>query len=208
MKRTWLTVLLGVIGGGLLVLALPGVLQAQATAGATGRVAAIDLQKALMEYERMKAFQDELNELQNNLNTELQQRQDNADTLQATVDVMDRNDPTFVQKLETVLQARIQNRTWFEVKQAYVAREVAVVTDAIYRDILKATQEIAEHAGYDLVVYSDEYQASMNPEDIQAQMATRRVLYANPAIDITQFVLDKVNSDYRAKPAQRQLNVP
>ena len=208
MNRTWLVAVLSGLVGGAVILALPGMLQAQPAPASTGRVASVDIQKVLTEYERMKVFNDELNELQNKLNVEAEQRKQSADALQATVDVMDRNAPTFVKKLEEVLQARVENRTWFQVKQAYVGREVAVVTDAIYRDVLKATQDVAQQAGYDVVVYFDEYRASMNPEEIQAQIAMRRVLYVNPAVDITQFVLDKVNADFRTRPAEPQLHVP
>jgi len=189
--------------------AWPGVLRAQGPAPVTGRVAYIDVGKIFGEYQRYKDIQEELKSLEQKLQTENEQRRQQADALQATVEAMDRADPNFVKKMADALQAKIDHKSWFEVKQAHTAREIALATDRIYRDILKATEEAAKQAGYDLVVYQDEYQpASMDPQELQNQMRTRRVIYANPTVNITQTVLDKLNVDYRAKPHTPELFVP
>jgi hypothetical protein len=45
----------------------------------------------------------------------------------------------------------------------------------------------------------------MDPDVIREQIRSLHLLYANPAIDLTQVVLDKLNAEYRAKPRQKML---
>jgi Skp family chaperone for outer membrane proteins len=209
MNRPWRTGLVAGLGVGALVLAWTAALRAQGSPPLTGRIGHVDVGKAFNEYQRMKDILEEIKQLQEKLQAENEQRRQSADALQATVDAMDRNDPAYVKKMAEVLQAKIEHRTWFEVKQAHMTREVALATDRIYRDILKAVEETAQRAGYDFVLYSDKYEpVSMNPDELRDQMRNRRVLYANPAADITQIVLDKLNADYRARPRTQELFVP
>ncbi len=208
MNRPWLTGLLAGVGVSI-VFVLTGALRAQGTPQPTGRIAHVDVGKAFNEYQRMKDNTEELKQIQDRLQRENEDRKNKNDALQATVDSMDRKDPNYVKKMAEVLQAKIDHRTWFEVKQAHSTREVAVATDQIYRDILKAAEEVARQAGYDFVVYFDPYEpVSMQVEELQNQMRSRRVLYANPACDLTQILLDKLNADYRAKPHTQQLFIP
>lgn len=210
MNRAWLTGLLAGLAAAGLGLTLTGALHAQGAPALTGRVAAVDVGKLFNEYQRMKDITDELKQLEGKLQAENDQRRQAADALQATVDQMDRADPTYTKKLAEVLEAKISHKAWFDTKQAHITREIAFATDRIYRDILKATSQLAQAASYDLVVYADEYppNVSANPDEIQATMRNRKVLYANPNADVTQQVLDKLNADYRALPHQPQLLVP
>ena len=209
MNRSWLTGLLAGLVVFAAVLALTGALWAQGAPPPTGRVASIDIGMAIAEYQRWKDATEELQQHDQNLKLEEEQRRTRIDALQATVEAMDRNDPTYLKKMSEVLEAKIEYGTWGQVQQAHTSREFALVTDRVYQDILHATAEIARQAGYDLVVYFDQYQrVSINPDEVRAQVLSRRVIYANAAVDITQLVLDKLNADYRAQPRTPQIYIP
>ncbi|MFH1746705.1 MAG: OmpH family outer membrane protein [Planctomycetota bacterium] len=209
MKRTWLTGLLVGIGMCTVVFIVTGALQAQSAPQPTGRVACVNVIQVFSEYQRMKDVQEELKQLDARLNTEGESRQKAADDLQATIDVMDREDPTFLKKNAELLEMRIGLRTWAEVKKAHTAREIGLATDRIYRDIIGVCEQIARQAGYDIVLQTQPYQPmSMSPDEIEAQMQNRKVLFSSEAVDISDLVLRKLNADYRTQPPRPQLYVP
>lgn len=208
MSKGWRTGLLVGVAAAAVFFGAAGVLHAQGKPRATCCVAVVDVGQLFNEYDRMKSAQDELKVLQDRLQRENDDRKQKSDMLEATLDKMDRDDPTYVKKMSEVLESRISHKTWFDFQQANMTREIALVTDRIYRDILAATKTIAENAGYDLVLYRDEYQPVTNPDDVQAQMRARKVIYANPSTDITEAVLGKLNADYRARPHVPELQVP
>ena len=207
MNRSWLT---GVLAGVCVIVAIfavTGGLQAQGTPKCC--VASVNVGLVFSEYEKKKATDAELDQLQARLESENTERLEKGNALEATINAMDRNDPTYLEKLNEVLEVRASHKTWFELKQAHIARELGLVTDGIYRDILQAIGEVAQDAGYDLVLYKDEYQpASIAIEEIQATMRARHLLYSSQEVDITQFVLSKLNADYRSRPPTPQLRVP
>jgi Skp family chaperone for outer membrane proteins len=180
MNKGFRTGLLVGAGVCVVVLGLAGVLHAQGKPHGTCCVATVDVGRLFNEYDRMKSAQDELKGLQDRLQRENDERKQKSDMLEATLEQMNRDDPTYVKKMSEVLEARISHKNWFDLQQANMTREVALVTDRIYRDIVAASTSIAENAGYEIVLYRDEYQAVSNPDDV----------------------------DYRAKPHVPDLQVP
>ena len=208
MSKAWRTGLLVGAGAAAVVLSVGGVLNAQGKPHSACCVAVVDVGQLFNEYERMKFAQEELKVVQDRLQRENDERKQKSDMLEATLDKMDRDDPTYVKKMSELLEAKINHKTWFELQQANMTREVALVTDRIYRDILMASEAVAQNAGYEIVLYRDQYQPVTNPEDVQAQMRAQKVLYASQNTDITEAVLGKLNADYRAKPRVPELQVP
>jgi Skp family chaperone for outer membrane proteins len=70
------------------------------------------------------------------------------------------------------------------------------------------TEEIAQREGYDVVLYlSPPELVSYNPDAVKEQIRLRKVIYANPRIDITQAVVDRLNANYRAQPKTQMLQI-
>lgn len=209
MNRSRLTGVLAGVGVCAVLFVVTGALRAQSAPPPTGRVACLDVLAVFSEYQKMKDVQEELKQLNDRLNAEGETRGQAVETLGATIDAMDRNDPTYLKKTAELLEMQIGLRIWAETKKAHTAREIGLATDRIYRDILRVTEEIGREAGYDLVLQRERYQPmSMTPEEIEAQMQNRKVLFASEAVDITDLVLRKLNTDYRAQPPTPQLYVP
>ncbi len=208
MRRAWWTGLLVGVAGAAVLFGLSGALSAQGKARTACCVAVVDVGQLFNEYERMKSAQDELKSVEDRLQRENEERKQKSDMLEATLSKMDRDDPLYVKKMAELLEAKINHKTWFDLQQANTTREIALVTDRIYRDLLKATEAVAQNAGYEIVLYRDEYQPVSNPEEVQAQMRGRKVIYASQAADITDAVLAKLNADYRAKPHVPELQIP
>lgn len=208
MKRGWIG---GVATGAVVsVVALMVTEQINAQGGrtATGRVACVDVVRVFNEFQRQKDLSDEMNTLQQQLQQEDTTRRQQIDTKQAEIDRLDPNDPTFNSRTRELLAMTIDYRNWRDLKQADLTREVGVWSVRIYQEIRNAVEEIAERDGYDLVLYRGQFEpASWDPEVIKEQIRSVQVLYASPGADITQIVTDKLNTDYRAQPRTKMLNV-
>lgn len=213
MRRQWM-MRMGVVlavGGGLLGGALPVFAQNKkpTVAGITGRIATIDVVRAFNEYEGQKDLAQEFKEEDDKLRVEDQTRRSRIDSLQATLDKMSPTDPNYMKKNKEYFDAQIDYKNWADLKRAAIAREMAIWTTKIYKDILEAVKDHAEHEGIDLVLTKDEFEpASIDPKVIQQQIADRKVLYASPAADISGIVIEKMNAAYRAQPHTKKLNVP
>jgi Skp family chaperone for outer membrane proteins len=210
MKPSWLTGMITGLAVAVAGLAFTGTIRAQNSGTTpTGRIACVNVVQVLNDYQRQKDLVAEVGELQDKLNAENKQRRDKIDTLQAELDRMDQDDPTVVQRMREMLALQIDYKNWAELKQADVAREFGLWSVRLYKEMCKATEELARRDGYDLVFYKGEFQpVSYDPEAIKDQIRSLHVLYASPAVDMTQMVLDKLNNDYRATPRVQMMQVP
>ncbi len=207
MRRSWRTGLLTGLGVGLAALALGRTIQAQnAAAAPAGRIMCVNVIRVMNEYQRQKDLMDELNKYKEKIEAEDVQRKQKIDALQAELDKMNPEDPTLVQRMREMLTAQIDYKNWRDLKQMDTAREVGLWSIRLYKEVVKATEEIAQREGYELVFYRGQFETvSMDPEVIKEQIRSLHLLYANPSTDITQAVLDKLNAEYRAQPKQQML---
>lgn len=206
MRRSWQAGLLtGVVA--LTVFAFSRNILAQGGAAApSGRVACINVIRTMNEYQRQKDLIEEMNAYKEKVEAEDLQRKQKIDTLQAELDKMNPEDPTMVQRMREMLTAQIDYKNWRDLKQMDTAREVGLWSIRLYKEVVKAVEDIARRDGYDLVFYRGQFETvSMDPEVIKEQIRSLHLLYANPTTDITQAVLDKLNADYRAQPKQQML---
>lgn len=207
MKRSWQAGLLTGAIAGLAVFAFSRTMLAQS--GATtpaGRVVCVNVIRVMNEYQRQKDLIEEMNKYKEKVEAEDLQRKQKIDTLQAELDKMNPDDPTMVQRMREMLTAQIDYKNWRDLKQMDTAREVGLWSIRLYKEVVKATEDIARREGYDLVFYRGQFETvSMDPDVIKEQIRSLHLIYANPTTDITQTVLDKLNAEYRAQPKQQML---
>ena len=93
-----------------------------------------------------------------------------------------------------------------QVKADELDIEQSVVFQDIYQNIQKAITDLAVAEGYDLVLIDDSHdEVGFNPQSqtprfvqLRQQYASRRIMYANPAIDITNDVIARMNNAFNA----------
>ncbi len=84
--------------------------------------------------------------------------------------------------------------------------EKALIFQRIYRNIRDAAQTMADAEGFDLVVVDDSStEFSMNRQlrvslenQVKQQITSRRIIYANPAVDITKDLIVRMNNTREA----------
>jgi Skp family chaperone for outer membrane proteins len=173
-----------------------------------GNIACLDVVKIFNEYQRQKDLTEEMRGEQGKMQSEADERRRRIDSLQATLDAMSPDDPLYAKKTREMLQLQIDYKNWADLLQADMAREIGVWTKRVYRELLGAAEEIAQREGYDVVLYmSPPELLGFEPDAIKEQVRLRKVVWANPTMDITQAVLDKLNADYRAMPRTKMIQI-
>lgn len=200
-RSRWTGWVCGVLAGGAL-LGWTGSLLAQGrSGGATARVASINVGTIFSEYQLKKDLDEEMKQVEDKMQLEMDSRRKRIDQMQATVDAMNPNDPTYGDQTRAVLKAQVEFKNWIDMAQADMTRELALWTTRIYSEILEMTEQVAQRDGYDIVLYHDQFQpGSLDPQAIQNQISQRRIVYVAPQADITNAVLDALNARYRSQP--------
>ena len=68
-------------------------------------------------------------------------------------------------------------------------------TEELYQDILKATEEVAKEKGLTLVLENSRVELpALSAQDLMMTIRTNKVLYGDGSVDITDEVLEKVDS--------------
>ncbi len=210
MNRQWLAGL--VVGAAVAAATLVATRTLDAQSKATtssGKVAVLDVVQVFNDYQRQKDLTEEMNEVQGKLQEENTQRRQRIDALQAEIDRLDKEDPTFVQRARDLLAMQIEYKNWVDLKQADLTREVGVWTNRVYREICRAAEAIAKQQGYDLVLYKGKFDDNiLEPDQAKEQIRNMQVIFAGGQIELTQAVADKLNADYRAQPRVKMMLMP
>lgn len=209
MKRTWwMGLLAGVAVGAVIFTAGTGLYAQSPGRVSAGDVACLHVGKVFAEYDRQKDLTEEMRTVEQDMQAEGERREGQIDGLQATVNAMNPDDPALVKKMRELFQLQLDAKNWFELMQAEIAREVGLWSRRVYAEIIAVTEEIAQREGYDVVLYlSSPELVTYNPDAVKEQIRMRKVVYANPRIDITQAVLERLNANYRAQPKTQMLQI-
>ncbi|MHC4082721.1 MAG: OmpH family outer membrane protein [Planctomycetota bacterium] len=101
---------------------------------------------------------------------------------------------------------RMKLQFWFKEARMELEVEKALRLQELYKSVKKAIADLAEAEGYDIVVLDDSSdelpfdRESRMPAQLQIlqQIATRKLLYLNPATDVTEDLIVRMNNAYRA----------
>lgn len=210
MRRNWLTGLLAGVAGSVLALVVVETIQAQSAATpATGRVASINVMRIRNDYQRYKDLLEEDKTHRDRLTKEEEERKGRITNLESTIDAMGNEDPMRPERMREWMQMQIDYKNWGEMAQLTLAREFGLWSIEAYKDIYKAAEELAREQGYDLVLYAEPFEPmSIEPQALENQVRLQKVIYANPTVDITQLVLNRLNEQYRAVPRQKMMQIP
>lgn len=209
MKRTWCTAVLTTAAAGLVISLAVGAMVSQ-NRGPMGPVATIDVVKIFNEYQRRKDLTEEMKLEQDKFQNEGKAREQKVDALTREMQAYNPDDPAYKVKVADLLAMKIDNKNWAELKQIMITGEVAVWTRKIYQEISEAAARMAESRGVDVVLYRDEFPPPVrDPDEIRNIIRQRKLIYSNPAIDLTDEVLATLNAAYRSQPAQQKMmNIP
>ena len=121
-------------------------------------------------------------------------------------------DDTRSASLQDELDLKIlQRMAWLRFTQQEIDIEKSLLLENLFRSMQSAAKELAEIEGIDLVIIEDaDQQFDLLPNSqlsregqVAQQMTSRRVLYRDSAIDISEELIIRMNNDYAASTGTR-----
>ncbi|MEE3001320.1 MAG: hypothetical protein VX908_01360 [Planctomycetota bacterium] len=105
----------------------------------------------------------------------------------------------------------LQRMAWLRFTQQEIDIEKSLMLENLFRSMQSAAKELAEIEGIDLVIIDDAgQQFELLPKSqlsregqVAQQMTSRRVLYRDSAIDISEELIIRMNNDYAASTGTR-----
>ena len=76
-----------------------------------------------------------------------------------------------------------------------------------YKEAMTTIASIAKDRNLDLVLFSETFDPTAQPKDMLNRMATRRVLYARPALDITDELITRLDKQYKDRGGKSSLKI-
>lgn len=191
-KTGTLVVALAVItAGGLLAWAN----QAQTSvSGARMPVGVVDLVKIFNEFEQTKALNAELDRYKRRLAEEQQKREEQLSVERDTLQGFSPDSAEYRKRSSQLKKLIIDYQAWLtgeremlkDEHRRWIERTYALITDAIAR--------VAKSKGLQLVLTREELETQVDDAaNLQKQILNRKVVYYDPALDISDTVLVTLN---------------
>jgi len=93
----------------------------------------------------------------------------------------------------------ITREIYVKTESDKILRQHAVLTKEIYREIKATVKAVAKAKGFEIVLSEDLSQlTSANSQELNAQIASRKVIYTSDKCDITGLVLVSLKQQYKA----------
>ena len=173
-----------------------GAVQAPATA-----VAAVDFNRVLQECEQQAVLRAENSSKSLELNNENTARTEELQRLQLEMDPLQPGSDAWQAKAKVVRQKQLELKVWGEMAQQDNQLTRARQLAELYTAINTAAAAVAAEQGYDLVVMSEPLPdlLTLNVQRLETIMQTRKIIYTGPNADITNAVLQRVNTAYAGR---------
>ncbi|MEK7849604.1 MAG: OmpH family outer membrane protein [Candidatus Omnitrophota bacterium] len=169
-----------VLSGIILFLAIFGL---SLNAYAAGKMAYVDLSSTFDKYEKTKVYDDALSSVQSGKEKELEQISNEIKALEDKMSLLSEKEKTAKQQ---ELEGKKKTLTQMGQQVALdLRKERDEKLKEILQDIEKVVQSYAQKNGYDFI-FND-----------------RVLLYGAASADVTQDIVDLLNSGYKSKPAEK-----
>ena len=160
---------------------------------------------------RLRKMRDELLAEQDRKQKEVKAMEEKAKGLQQQLEAANdaqrkEIESQLIDLQEQAALAALNYQAWQTISAEKVDIEAALSMQDLYRSVKTAAAQMATTNRYDLVLVDDSQgDLSMSSESrvsrmeqVRQQIAARRMLYANPAIDITEDLIQRMNNAYKS----------
>ncbi len=169
------------------------------------KIGYVDINKALMQYQRRDDLDKELKNLQDKLREQARVRMDEVNKLSKSIEQLAMGTPERAALQEKLKSAeddltKFRTSSYDEMTQAIVDR-----MNKLFDDISAVSAALGVEKGYDFILKDQSPASAVEGRGEEAvQIAQRVVLYAKPEYDLTSEVARRLNEAYAKKRAQPQ----
>lgn len=167
-----------------------------ASEGKCLKIGVVSVRKIFRDCRRNVKYRQELSAERDKMEAELEKLSKEIDADKASLKTLKQNSTDYTAMMKEILekQGKLQAQQEFYKRQMDI-RESQVIEN-LFKDILKATTEVAKAKGFDLVLEQSEPDLpASNANELTVTISTHKVLYDAGCPDITDEVLAKVDAN-------------
>jgi Skp family chaperone for outer membrane proteins len=154
------------------------------------KVAVVDVTKVLQNSKKHKQWQEKMTKDEEQMKAEFQKSQKELEALKANLDLLKIGSKDHIDVMKDFLDKKSLLDAKDKFYQEKVNIEMQQWTESLYTRMLEITAKIAQKKGIDIVLAQEQLELpSPSLRDFMLSMRTKKVLYCNPQIDITDSVL-------------------
>ncbi len=170
------------------------------TPRATGKIGVCDIVYVFNNYQRAKDLSEEFNAKREKIAKEDDARVKAIDDIRKLLgpEGLTPGSEEYLAKLNEMEKLTLYRAAWRKLEEQKAAREHRMLTETMYRDLLKVVADVGREGGYDLVLYKENIDiASQTTTELLNKIAQLKCLYANDAVDLTNVVLSRADRQYQ-----------
>ena len=163
----------------------------------TGKIAVVNVSKALTECQEYLDRQKETEKRGTETRAEMGKISDSIDSLSNELkNVYEPGSKEYSEKLKEWFDKKARLEALKEYEKETLTIETQVWTEALYKKLEAATAQVARENDLTLVVNKDDTDLAntRNIQELFAVIRGRQVIYNSPTLDITGMVIEKMDS--------------
>lgn len=180
-----------------LIMCFPGIALMPKAQAQEARVAVVQVQKILEGLNERRQIRVDLDNIARKKQAEEKVLEDQLKVLQRDLSdgLYARGTDQYKQKVLEAEKLALELQVLREYNKQFIVRESILRMQDLYRRIGVTIKEIAETRGLDLVLFSDDIPDNRprSTEELLSLIYMRKVMYANPKLDITLDVITEMN---------------
>ena len=160
------------------------------------KIGVVSVRKVFQDCRRNVKYKQEMSAERDKLEAELENLSKQIDASKSGLKMLKPGSADYLSGMKDVLekQGRLQ------AKQEYFKRQIdmreQVVVEQLFKDVVKATGEVAKEKGFDMVLEKSEPDLpAANSNELTLTISTHKVLYSAGCEDITDAVMAKVDAN-------------
>ncbi len=161
------------------------------------KIGVVGLNRVFDQYGKRKFLDKQLKELENSYEKMITKKRDNIKNLLIEIEMLNMGSESRIKKEDELNKSRIETEVFTKFAEQNLLKKYKDFFESIYKDVSKATERFGKKNGYDLILKNEEPEFKSNDmSDLQFKIGIKSVLYFSDAVDITQLIIDNINSNY------------
>ena len=164
--------------------------QAYAQSGQGLKIGICDFKKVVENYPDKAKLEKQMQDLAQKKNDELNAMREQLKTLQSSIELFEVGSMERSKAEENLKRKSIELQAALQQAREDIALERRKLMIEMYKDIATVVAQFGKDNGYDLIFKADEPDFNVRAMiDLQIQMLNHKLLYSNPALDVTDAIV-------------------
>ena len=160
-------------------------------------VAVCDVLEVFRNYERAGDLTQEMQQRRDDIVAGRETRIAEIDAERKELEAYRPGSPEYEPQLRLVQRKIIETNAWEEYQMAMAGHEHHRQMTEMYDEIMAMAKTIADERGHKIVLFRESPDTqTQDMQELLSQIEARKVLYASPEVDLTDIVVDRLNSQY------------